>query len=98
MEGHMTLDLRPETADALAALAQTRGMSVEEYLDALVSRERYFQLPASAPPMRPERLSPETWAGQFEQWADSFPAAPPIPDEALSREGLYPEQGDSLHG
>jgi len=39
------------------------------------------------------RLSPEDWARQFEEWADSFPDAPEIPDEALSRVNLYPDRG-----
>jgi len=37
-------------------------------------------------------LSPEQWAAQFEEWADSFPETTPIPDEALSRENLYPDR------
>jgi len=44
------------------------------------------------PPKVPARpLSAEEWAQQFEQWADSFPEAPVIPDESLSRENLYPD-------
>jgi hypothetical protein len=39
-----------------------------------------------------QRLSPEQWAAQFEEWADSFPEAAPIPDEALSRENLHPDR------
>jgi hypothetical protein len=38
------------------------------------------------------RLNAEQWAEQFEAWADSFPEAPPLPDEALSRENLYPDR------
>lgn len=86
----MTLHLRPETADALAAIAHTRGMSIEEYLEALVSRERLSGLPSQ--PVRPMRMNPEEWAREFQEWADSFPDAPPIPDEALSRDSLYPDR------
>ena len=43
-------------------------------------------------PIRPVRLSPEEWAREFDEWADSFPDAPPIPDEALSRENLYSDR------
>ena len=35
----MTLDLRPETADALAAIAHARGLSVADYLQEIVDRE-----------------------------------------------------------
>jgi hypothetical protein len=37
-------------------------------------------------------LARAQWAHEFEEWADSFPDAPPIPDEALSRENLYPDR------
>ena len=82
----MTLNLRPETTAALTALANTRGMSIEKYLEALVKREH------SGQHIRPQRLSPDEWASQFQEWADSFPAASPVPDEALSRENLYPDR------
>ena len=36
----MILELRPEIADALAALASARGLSVEDYLRELVEREQ----------------------------------------------------------
>lgn len=40
----MTLDVKPEIAAALEALAAAQGLSVEDYLQQLVERE----LPASA--------------------------------------------------
>ena len=40
----------------------------------------------------PQRLSAPEWTDQFEEWADSFPDTAPIPDEALSRENLYPDR------
>jgi hypothetical protein len=59
---------------------------IDDTLD-LIRREREIALP-----IRPARLSPEEWAREFDEWADSFPEAPPIPDEALSRENLYPDR------
>lgn len=38
-EAAMTLDLRPEIAEGLATLASVQGLSVEDYLQRLVSRE-----------------------------------------------------------
>jgi hypothetical protein len=35
----MSLQLRAETAEALAAIASARGLSVEEYLQELIDRE-----------------------------------------------------------
>ena len=88
----MTLHLRPETVEALSALAQTHGMSVEDYVQELVNREWQDRTLTLERNISAKRLSPEEWAREFEAWADSFPDAPPIPDEALSRENLYPDR------
>ena len=89
----MTLHLRPEIAAGLETLANAQGLSVEDYLKQLVERELSLNTP-EAPPGG--RLSPEEWAHQFEEWADSFPEVFPkllrCPDEALSRENLYPDR------
>ena len=82
----MILHLRPEITAGLEALANAQGISVEDYLKQLVERE----LSCEVAPRH--RLSAEEWTHQFEEWADSFPEAPPIPDEALSRENLYPDR------
>lgn len=85
----MTLNLRPEIAARLEALATAHGLSIEDYLKQLVERE----LSSNGPEIAPQpRLSAEEWAHQFEEWADSFPEVPPIPDEALSRDNLYPDR------
>jgi len=43
----MTLDLKPEIAAALGALASAKGLSVEEYLEQLVERELPLKLEGS---------------------------------------------------
>ena len=86
----MTLDLRPEIAQGLETLASAQGLSVEDYLQRLVARE--LPMTADASHISRPRLSSDEWEHQFEQWADSFPAAPPIPDEALNRGNLYPDR------
>lgn len=80
----MSLNLNPETEARLIALAQSSGVSVEDFLRHVVE-EKSGHGPAL-------RLNPEQWADQFETWADSFPEAPPLPDEALSRENLHPDR------
>src|SRR6266436_3892378 len=40
----MTLDLRPEIAAALEALASAKGLSVEDYLEQLVENQLPFKL------------------------------------------------------
>lgn len=80
----MSLNLNPDIEARLIALAQSSGVSVEDFLLHVVEEK--------TGPLKVQRLSPENWARQFEEWADSFPEAPPIPDEALSRENLYPDR------
>lgn len=84
----MTLHLRPEIAARLESLANAHGLSVEDYLKQLVERESSLK----APKVPAHRMSAEEWAHKFEQWADSFPEVPAIPDESLSRENLYPDR------
>ena len=81
----MTLNLNPDVEARLRALARRNGISVEAFLQHIVEEK-------SRPAPREQQLSPEEWASQFEQWANSFPDTPPIPDEALSRENLYPDR------
>lgn len=80
----MSLNLKPDIEARLIALAQASGVSVEDFLQNVVEER------TGLGPM--ERLGAEEWAAQFEEWADSFPESPPIPDEALSRENLYPDR------
>lgn len=82
----MTLHLSPETADALAALAHTRGMSVEEYLDALV---RGIQPEATGP----APLSPEQWVKELQDWAASHSGLPVLSEADMSRETIYGDRG-----
>jgi hypothetical protein len=79
----MSLNLNPDIEARLTALAQSSGVSVEDFLLHVVKEKTGCSK---------VRLTPEQWAAQFEEWADSFPEAPPTPDEALSRENLYPDR------
>lgn len=82
-EAPMSLNLKPDIEARLIALAQS-SVSVEDFLLHVVE-EKTGCTPAL-------RLNPEQWAEQFEAWADSVPEAPPLPDEAISRENLYPDR------
>ena len=84
----MALRLKPDIAAKLEALASAQGLSVEDCLKQLVERELSGNSPETTPR---RRLSAEEWGREFEEWADSFPEVPPMPDEALSRENLYPD-------
>lgn len=80
----MALEVTPEIEARLVALAHDNGVSVEAFLRQVLE-EKSRAIPG-------KRLSPEEWSAQFEEWADSFPDAPPIPDAALNRENLYPDR------
>lgn len=67
--------------------------SVDEFIETALATVRQPKNQSSTPEAIPRpRLSIEEWAQQFEEWANSFPDAPPIPDEALSRKNLYPDR------
>ena len=80
----MSLNLRPDIEERLRDLATVSGISLEAFLQQFVEER-----PGNA---AQPRLSAEEWSRQFEEWANSFPDAPPIPDEALRRENLYPDR------
>jgi hypothetical protein len=80
----MSLNLNPDIEARLIALAQSTGVSVEDFLLHVVEEKTGHS--------KTQRLSPEEWGQEFDAWADSSPEAPPIPDEALSRENLYPDR------
>ena len=37
-------------------------------------------------------LAAQDWEREFDTWIESFPDTAPLPDEALSRENLYPDR------
>ena len=80
----MSLNLNPDIEARLIALAQSSGVSVEDFLRHVVEEKSEHSNALG--------LSPEQWTEEFEEWADSFPEADPIPDEALGRENLYPDR------
>ncbi len=88
----VTIDLKPEIQARVAALAAAQGMSVEEYI-------KNFLEGLAAPDKESSNasLTPEQWAREFEEWVDGLDdaAAPPLNDEAVSRESIYREREDS---
>ena len=44
-----------------------------------------------------DSMTPEQWVKEFEEWVDShdYITAPPLTDEAISRESIYREREDS---
>jgi plasmid stability protein len=81
----LTLNLSADTESALRAQAENRGLSIEAYLEQVLEE----RMSGSDSPMA---LSPAEWEQEFEAWADSFPDTPPLSDDAVSREQLYPDR------
>jgi hypothetical protein len=79
----ITLDLKPETRAGLLALAEASGMSLEQYILAMVENT---VLP-------PSRLGPKERAAVWIESAKRFPDTPPLSDEAISRESIYGDRG-----
>jgi hypothetical protein len=81
----VTLNLNPDVEKGLLALAQERGLSLTEYLQEIMTRE------AARSAAKSSSTGEET-AKAFLAWADSFPDTPPLSDEAISRETMYPDR------
>jgi len=83
----VTLNLSPEKEAALAAQAQERGLSLEQWMTEVAEQ---FVQPASIAHL--QKTNPKEWARQFRAWADSHnPNTPVLSDEAMSRESIYPD-------
>jgi hypothetical protein len=75
----MTLDVRPEVAAALEALASTKGLSVEEYLEQLVQKE--------LPPQHEDATGSEgsgmVWESGLFVYRTGRPLPLPVVDDAI---------------
>ncbi|HYJ86926.1 MAG TPA: hypothetical protein VEW46_12765 [Pyrinomonadaceae bacterium] len=82
------VEIKPETAELLAAQAEARGLSVDDYLRTLLP-------PTNGEAVeRPlyESATPEEWVDAFRKWAAGHPLQLVIADD--SREGIYQERGE----
>ena len=88
----IVFELKPEVEARLTALAATQGLSVEEYiksfLESLASLNEEFSYVS---------MALEQWTKEFEEWmvGDDYITAPPLTDEAVSRESIYCEREDN---
>ena len=88
----ITLELKPQTEARLAELAAARGVTTEAYLQSLVESvagETNAQSYVDAPY--------EEWKRAFREWFEMpRPYAPPLSDEAISRESIYEREDHQL--
>lgn len=88
----ITLELKPETEARAAREAAARGVSVETLLAEVIEEnlnggeEKPFHQTATT----------EEWVREFNEWVNShdYITAPPLSDEAVSRDEIYRERED----
>jgi len=85
----MTITLRPDLQEELTSLAQAAGLSVEEF----VNRELGRLVPST--PVS-SKLTPEERVRLWNEFLAShdYIKAPPLSDEAISRDSIYSERED----
>jgi len=80
----VTLSLNPEVENSLLARARARGVSLDDYLQELITRE--------AGVVASTGTSGDEKARAFVQWARGHRYTPPLSDEAISRATMYPDR------
>lgn len=79
-------EVRPETAERIAALAKEKGLSVDEYLRSL--------LPNGSAQPEENVLTPEERANLWLEWVASHSVKGVIADD--SRESIYTREDEAL--
>jgi hypothetical protein len=81
---NITLTLDPEVEKGLLARARERGLTLDAYLEELVTKEAAL---AAA-----TQRSGKAKAQAFVAWAQRHRSTKPLSDEAISRANLYPDR------
>jgi hypothetical protein len=80
----ITVDIAPEVQAELVRQAAAHNRAIEVYVASLL--EKAAHLPGGAPQLDQDRL--ETTLREMAQFSHKIPS---LPDEAFTREGLYPD-------
>ena len=85
----VTLELKPEVEEQVEAQARQSGLSVKDYLE-----KRVEEMVSDLEPQLAK--TPEERVRLWNEWLSShdYIQAPPLSDEALSRESIYRERED----
>jgi hypothetical protein len=88
----MTIQLKPEQEQIVgqaiqAGLVANARDIFDMGIDAIRQRLKSPSTEANTP-----ALAAQDWEREFDTWIESFPDTAPLPDEALSRENLYPDR------
>jgi len=86
----MTITLRPDLEEELAARAQANGLSTEEFVNRELERLVANTQPSS-------KLTPEERVRLWEEFLASHSVGgPPLSDCAVSRESIYTREDEML--
>ena len=85
------IEVQPETAARIAAYAQARGLSVDEFLRSLLERAE-----TAAEPTPKRAQTAEEIKAFLDSLAEGSENRPSLPPEANSREYYYEERPDAL--
>jgi len=85
----MTVTLKPDLEEQLTARAQAEGLTAEEFVNRELER-----LVANSNSR--SNLTPKERVRRWHEWPDShdYIKAPPLSDEAISRESIYRDRED----
>jgi hypothetical protein len=88
------LDLKPEIEAGLLAQAEAAGMSLELFLSRQLEWIVHTGIRQADPVNLPEEgaAAVEQWERGLDEWLDSFPQTPLLPDEAFQRENWYSDR------
>ena len=85
----MTVTLKPDLEEELAARAKAQGLTTDEYVNRVLEGLVAHNKPAA-------ELSAEERAQILEDWvANHSVGGPPLSDYAVSRESIYKEREDA---
>jgi len=98
----MTVTLKPDLEEELAARAKAEGLTTEEFvnreLEKVVAAESLTtdsELDVNSERPFHETATPEEWVSALEDFIRNFPQHPVLSDEAISRESIYREREDA---
>ena len=87
---NLTIELADEKAAARKAQAEAHGLTVERWIEQIAEQHADAQ-PVSIAPL--QKTNPKEWARLFHEWAEGHDrTTPPLSDEAVSRESIYPDR------
>ena len=85
----VTLQLPPEIEQGLLLLAQSRGVSLDQYVEVLL-RQQVAAVPAEPDP----DSSADEWFRKFRSWVESNAGNTVVlPDAAMERDSIYGAHG-----